>query len=75
VTLLTDAEYVIAQERACTVVLFVVYFKIGVVVEGACRVSETVLLTQPYAGYLSVDTATWHCSNVTRYLGAVYRHV
>ena len=39
--------------------------------EGAGRVSETELLTQPY---LSVDTTTWNCSNVTRSLAAEYRH-
>ena len=39
--------------------------------EGAGRVSETVLLTRPY---LSVDTTTWQCSNVTRSLSAEYSH-
>jgi hypothetical protein len=37
-------EHVIAQERADKVVLFLIYFKICFVVEGAGRVSETVLL-------------------------------
>jgi hypothetical protein len=67
----TTTEHVIAQERAGKVVLFLIYFKICFVVEGAGRVSETVLLTQPY---LSIDTTTWNCSNVARSLSAEYRH-
>lgn len=44
-TLNTTTEHVTAQGRAGTVVVFLIYFEVCFVVEGAGRVSETVLLT------------------------------